>query len=326
MTRTLRSLLAATLVGVQLLGFQAPAAFAEASGRVDAGAGARAGAEAKVQERFATPALWVLRDEDTTIHIFGTSHMLPEGVNWLHGPVRRAFDQAETLVLEIVQPDDPAQMRPMVMRLGFNPKGISLSSQLPAPLRQEMTRAASQVGLPMAALEPLRPWLAATTISVAGLQGLGLNSERGVEQVLTAHAKASGKKIGGLETPEQQFGFLASLPLEDQVALLRSSIRDLESFRSEAKALMASWITGDIETVGALMNESLKDSPNLARVLLTERNARWATWVRDRMDQPGHVFLAVGAGHLAGPDNLIGLLEQKGFKVERVAPASFAAR
>ena len=315
MIRPLRSLLAAAL-----LCFQAPAAFAEAPQQ----AGRAAGAERK--QRTATPALWVLRDHDTTIHIFGTSHMLPEGVNWLHGPVRKAFDQSDTLVLEIVQPDDPAQMRPIVMQLGLNPRGVSLSSQLPAPLRAEMARAASQVGLPMAALEPLRPWLAATTIAVAGLQGLGLNSEQGVEQVLAAHAKASGKVIDGLETPEQQFGFLASLPQEDQVALLRSSIRDLEGFRTEANALMASWMSGDIETVGRLMNESLKDSPNLGKVLLAERNARWATWVKSRMSQPGRVFLAVGAGHLSGPDNLIDLLQRKGFQIKRIAPPPVSAQ
>ena len=106
------------------------------------------------------------------------------------------------------------------------------------------------------------------------------------------------------------------------MALLRSSIRDLEGFRTEANALMASWMSGDIETVGRLMNESLKDSPNLAKVLLSERNARWATWVKHRMDQPGRVFLAVGAGHLSGSDNLIDLLERKGFKVKRVAPSA----
>lgn len=315
MTRTLRSLLAAAL-----LCFQAPAVFAEAPGRE------AAGTSAGVQAHAATPALWVLRDEDTTIHIFGTSHMLPEGVNWLHGPVRTAFDQADTLVLEIVQPDDPAQMRSLVMRLGLNPSGVSLSSQLPGPLREDMARAASEVGLPMAALEPLRPWLAATTIAVAGLQSLGLNSEQGVEQILAAHAKAKGKAIDGLETPEQQFGFLASLPHEDQVALLRSSIRDLEGFQTEAHALMTSWMSGDIEAVGALMNESLKESPNLSRVLLTERNGRWATWIRNRMEMPGRVFLAVGAGHLAGQDNLISLLESKGFKVERVTPTKVAVR
>ena len=316
MIRTLRPILAAALVCFQALGFQAPAAFADAPARLDA----------RTQARVATPALWVLRDHDTTIHIFGTAHLLPKDVLWLHGPVRQAFEQADTLVLEMVQPDDPAQLRPLVMRLGLNPQGVNLSSQLPKPLREEMARAAAQVGLPAAALEPMRPWLAATTIAVAGLQSLGLDPEQGVEKVLTAHAKATGKTIDGLETAEQQFGFLASLPEADQMALLRSAIHDLDGMKAEADSLMRGWTSGDIEAVGNLMNESLKASPNLAKVLLTDRNERWAAWVARRMNQPGHVFLAVGTGHLAGSDSLITLLKRHGFKVKRVATAPNAGR
>jgi len=315
--RRLRFLLTAAL-----LCFQAPTVAHADAGQRPAGAGA---ASASVPASgIATPALWVVRDEDTTLYIFGTSHMLPQGVEWLRGPVRQAFAQADTLVLEMVQPENPAVLRPLIMRLGLNPQGTTLSSQLPEKLRAQITQAATQVGLPAAALEPMRPWLAATTIAVAGLQGLGLDPSHGVEHVLTSYARSSGKRITGLETAEQQFGFLASLPEEDQLALLRSSIEDLETLRTEASTLMTSWMRGDIETVGKLMNESLKESPHLAKILLTERNQRWAAWIDQRMDEPGRVFLAVGAGHLAGRDGLIRLLERKGLKVERVATEASA--
>jgi len=289
-----------------------------------AGASA-ARAAAQPEARVATPALWVVRDADTTIHIFGTSHMLPPGIRWLHGAVACAFARADTLVLEMVQPDNPAELRPLVMRLGLNPQGVTLSSQLPPALRDQLAEAARQVGLPGAALESMRPWLAATTLAVAGLQGLGLDPDQGVEKVLTDHARRRGLRLEGLETPEEQFGFLASLPQEDQLALLRSSIEDLRTLPAEADALMTGWMQGDVETVGALMTESLKASPRLARVLLTDRNRRWAAWIDKRMARPGHVFLAVGAGHLAGPDSLIHMLRRDGRAVERVPAHDTAA-
>ena len=45
-------------------------------------------------------------------------------------------------------------------------------------------------------------------------------------------------------------------------------------------------------------------SPVAYRMLFTDRNARWAQWIARRLQQPGTVFVAVGAGHLAGKDSV----------------------
>ncbi|RZL56533.1 MAG: TraB/GumN family protein, partial [Sphingomonas sp.] len=50
----------------------------------------------------------------------------------------------------------------------------------------------------------------------------------------------------------------------------------------------------------------------------TDRNARWATWIKQRMARPGTVFIAVGAGHLAGPESVQAQLAKLGVKAERV--------
>jgi uncharacterized protein YbaP (TraB family) len=36
------------------------------------------------------------------------------------------------------------------------------------------------------------------------------------------------------------------------------------------------------------------------------------------MAQPGTIMVAVGAGHLAGPDSVVALLQRDGFSVQRV--------
>jgi uncharacterized protein YbaP (TraB family) len=66
------------------------------------------------------------------------------------------------------------------------------------------------------------------------------------------------------------------------------------------------------------MNEEMKDTPEMARILLTDRNARWAADIQARMDRPGVVFVAVGAGHLTGKDSVQDLLAQEGLKVKRI--------
>jgi uncharacterized protein YbaP (TraB family) len=52
--------------------------------------------------------------------------------------------------------------------------------------------------------------------------------------------------------------------------------------------------------------------------LLTQRNANWAGWIEQRLQEPGTVFIAVGAGHLAGTDSVQRQLRRRGLKVERI--------
>jgi len=66
------------------------------------------------------------------------------------------------------------------------------------------------------------------------------------------------------------------------------------------------------------MNESLEATPELAQVLLIQRNARWAQWIKQRLTQPGTVFIAVGAGHLAGKGSVQEQLKALGISSARV--------
>ena len=147
----------------------------------------------------------------------------------------------------------------------------------------------------------------------------GLDPKSGAEEVLTQAARKAGKSITAFETPEQQFTMLDSTPEAEQLA----GVRDLAHRREEGLAMMSKmidhWTRGESEETGRLMNEDMKDTPETARILLTERNARWAKDLKARMDQPGVVFVAVGAGHLTGENSVQALLERDGLKVERVA-------
>ena len=82
--------------------------------------------------------------------------------------------------------------------------------------------------------------------------------------------------------------------------------------------MVAAWWAGDVQKIAVTFDNEMRLSPELSDALLTRRNARWAAWVRARMAQPGTVFMAVGAGHLAGRDAVQAMLGAKGLKVVRV--------
>ena len=268
--------------------------------------------------RDADPALWVVKDADTTIYLFGTVHVLKPGLSWFDEGVKAAFDKSDELVLEMLEPDT-ATMQGLIMKTALNPEGPTLTEKLPADKREAYARAMTDVGVPAAALDRFDPWFAAVTLSLAGLPKLGYNPESGAERTLSAAAKAANKQIVGLETAEQQLGYFDNLPEPLQVKFLVSTVDDYPKMATELDKMIASWSAGDPETLGKTMNEELADTPELARVLLADRNARWADWIERRLQKPGTVFVAVGAGHLAGAESVQVQLAKHKLTATRVA-------
>jgi uncharacterized protein YbaP (TraB family) len=263
----------------------------------------------------ADPALWVVKDADTTIYLFGTVHMLKPGLSWFDEAVRKAFDQSGELVLELKMPPQ-AEMQALVSELGMTP-APSLPEQLPADALARLRATLSEAGHPTDTLDRAEPWLAATMLSSMPLHALGYDEKHGVEQTLAA--AATGKKITGLETAREQLGYFDALPLPAQRTLLLDTIKELDQTGSRVDQVVATWAKGDPETLGNLMNEDLARSPELAKALLETRNRNWSGWIAQRMQQPGTVFVAVGAGHLAGAQSVQAMLAAKGLKAERVA-------
>jgi uncharacterized protein YbaP (TraB family) len=266
----------------------------------------------------ADPALWVVKDADTTIYLFGTVHVLKPGLSWFDEAVKAAFDKSDELVLEMLEPDT-ATMQGLIMKTALNPAGPTLTEKLPADKREAYAKAMTDVGVPAAALDRFDPWFAAVTLSLAGLPKLGYDPESGAERTLTTAAKAANKQIVGLETAEQQLGYFDNLPEPLQVKFLVSTVDDYPKMAAELDKMIASWSAGDPETLGKTMNEELADTPELAKVLLADRNARWADWIEQRLQKPGTVFVAVGAGHLAGAESVQVQLAKHKLTATRVA-------
>ncbi|MFS0771792.1 TraB/GumN family protein [Sphingomonas sp. 1P08PE] len=266
----------------------------------------------------ADPALWVVRDKDTTIYLFGTIHVLKPGLTWFDEAVKTAFDRSGELVLETVLPD-PQAMAGLVQVAGrARPGTPPLTERVPADKRAAFTAAVTAAGLPANAFDSFQPWLAATQLSIGPVNKVGYETAQAPEAVLTQAAKAAGKPVRGLETPEQQLGYFSTLSDAAQMEMLTSSLDELPKVDGTIGKMVDDWAHGRPDALAAQMNDSLKDSPEVARVLLLDRNRRWAEWIRQRMTRPGTVFVAVGSGHLAGSGSVQAQLAKQGIRAQRV--------
>ena len=265
----------------------------------------------------ADPAFYKISDEDTTIYVLGTIHVLPDDYDWFDGELREAFNRSGELVMEMVAPD-PATMGGIVQKLAIDPNGKKLSSYFDAETKSKYDAQLAAMNIPADAFEAFEPWMVSVTLTAMQMETMGLTSELGVEAILTKAAQTSGKKISGLETAVQQLGFFDNLSKEAQLALLEASLDDLDENEKLMNDMVKGWSKGDIAGLAELMNESMEENPELITALLTDRNERWAEWVKTRMDSPGTVFMAVGAGHIAGEGSLFDVLDDDGIDAVRL--------
>jgi uncharacterized protein YbaP (TraB family) len=268
---------------------------------------------------IAHPALWMVKDADTTIYLFGTVHLLPNDTDWRWPALEKALADSGSLTIELTD-DDPARMQTLVLQYGLDP-AHPLSDKLSAAENATLTRAAQTAGVPGGAstLRMMRPWLAGLTLTVAPLLKAGLDPAHGVDKLLKAQMQAAGKPVNGLETSEQQIRFLADLPADVELEFLRSTLRDADKGSGELTTLVDAWKRGDVATIARIEDEDLaRHAPALYQRLLVQRNRSWAAKIAAMLQRPGTVFIAVGAAHLAGPDSVQSQLESRGTPVERL--------
>lgn len=265
------------------------------------------------------PALWQVADRDTTIYLFGTIHLLPKDYPWRTAAFDKAVAGSQTLVVEtVVDNNNPQALVAELARLGFRAGLPPLADRVPPGKRALLETAMAKTGIPRPAYDRMETWAAAFMLLGTQFKDLGLTGEAGVEAVLrTAFIKA-GKPVGQLETNSEQLSLFDTLPESAQRSLLEGAIDSPAEMRGQFNEMLAAWARGDVAAIGKSFNEDLSGSPELREALLKRRNVNWAHWIGRRMTTPGSVFVAVGAGHLAGPDSVVAMLQRDGYRVRRI--------
>lgn len=244
----------------------------------------------------ADPAIFRVQDQDTTIYIFGTFHALDGKADWFNDQVKAAFDQSGELVLETLVPEGPAP-------IAF--------SNAPGP----SFRAPS--------VTPSASFLATTRMAINAGKSQGMNVGDGADMVLRRAAEFAGKRVEGLETLESQFAMFNRLPAPPRKEAPRAGSPvemngQMQDLSKAMSAMQDAWKRGDQSVFANMLSQLQRSSPETYRMMFTERNQRWADWIAGRMQLPGVVFVAVGAGHLAGKDSVLVRLAEQGIPSARV--------
>lgn len=331
--RTTRHLASLALAGLLAAGAQAQAeaaASAPGSGQTAAPAPEACPPVAQVPDAQALQAharaardrgfLWRLTKDGRQAWLYGTVHL--GRLAWAFpGPrVRAALDGADTLALEL-DLGDPAVTGEVAELMRATPQ----TPALPSALAERLARQVAAACLPAQALSALHPVIQATTLTVLAGRWDGLDPSYAQELVLGGLARASGKAVRSLETPQRQVAALIPSDTAAAVHLTEQSLDQLERgiVRRTLQRMARVWELGQLDELEQYERwcECATDEADRAfmRRLNDERNPHLAERIDALHAQGKRLFAAVGALHMSGPQALPRLLAQRGFKVERIA-------
>lgn len=292
-------------------------------------------ADAPRKDDAPVPLLWKVSDDDNSLYLLGSFHLLKPGDYPLSKDVDMAFADAEALVFEI--PPEELGSPALGMQMGqaaLRTDGTALNSELPPETIAQLdawaaANAAELQKLQMTpqALQLFEPWFAGLMVSIVEMTKYGLDPALGLDANLAQKASQAGKPVSGLETGAQQIAFLDGMDKVEQLQFLQEALKASTEGRAEIEKLHAAWRSGDVATMWEEMAvEMRRQFPKLYRRINVERNDAWVPKLVERLEAPGtdDTLVVVGALHLLGEDGVVEKLRAKGYEVERVCSACAA--
>ncbi len=265
----------------------------------------------------AAPPIWRVQGPHAEITLFGSVHLLSHETRWRTPALDADLARADAVWFEI--PFDAASQAAAgqaALQRGVLPTGQTLTALLTPSQRTALADLEAAEGLSPAAIDRFRPWLADTTLSIVYFQKRGADASLGVEEQIAAGLPPTVAR-GAFETAQQQIGFFADMPVKDQLDSLTETLDEIEKDPDAFDRLSAAWARGDVSAIDREAVQKLKaEAPGTYRLLVVDRNRRWADRIQQLLQGDKRIFIVVGVGHLVGSDSVPALLRARGIKVE----------
>ncbi|SRR5258706_6993323 len=262
--------------------------------------------------------LWKVQSGNNVMYLAGSVHALTADAYPLNPAYERAFSASSSLVEEI----DLAEADPLTGAPGLLAKGMfqdgrtfdkAVSRQTLALVQEKLKD--SPLGLEL--IQPMKPWMVMLMIEALGSQAAGLDPELGLDKHFYNMATTGGKQVIGLETAESQMDRFDKMPEAMQEQMLRSELAEMDTEKSSLRSLLTAWQTGDAAAIEKMLLGAFSNNPTAYASLITERNRNWMPQLETCLKRSAPCFVVVGAAHIVGPQGLLAMLQQRGYRVEQ---------
>lgn len=266
----------------------------------------------------AKSCLWKISSKQGTLYLLGSIHLLKKEAYPLNKAIENAFSNAERLVLEVnLEEMNSQDAQRLLLSKGLLAGGRTLQQSLSKESFALVNEKLETLGLPLEAVQRLKPWFLMLTLAVTKLQQLGYDPTHGIDRYFYEKAKLQSKEVLGLESAEFQIDLLDGLPVRTQEAALLQTLKEMEVMEKEFDQIVRAWAAGDTKGLEDSLLQSFQEYPEVYEKILTARNRNWLPKIEELLQQPGNTLVVVGAAHLVGPAGVVQLLRKKGYTVEQ---------
>jgi uncharacterized protein YbaP (TraB family) len=297
-------------------------------------AAAAAASRPAVPSVVKNPFLWRI-EGPVPSYLYGTIHVPDPRVTNLPAAVEQAFAASGAVFTEI--PMDAALQISMMSRMMLpgdqnlsEVLGPELFARLSSTIQRSMPKdSPGPLGAAMTAmLGRMKPWAAMMQLTIIEFLPDMMAGNKALDTMLFDRARSEGKETGGLETIDEQLAIFEVMTTDEQVRMLKLTLDTMDEAhkagRSASRELIEGYLTGDLDKLAAMSNDSMKGEPELqkkfmARALDGRNQVMVDRLLAKRAERPTKtLFFAVGTLHYAGEEGIVALLQKKGLKVTRV--------
>lgn len=241
-------------------------------------------------------------------YIFGTIHLIEKDYFFFPDKLQKLVEKSDQLIMELAGiPSQQEALKHIQLKeaVFFDYFSVEQSDSILRWAKEELHMNDAQFKGVMTKMKPFVAVQLATQMHYFG-------KTESYEMTLEKLAKKNEIPIKGLETVEEQMNLFDELSKEAQSEMVMEIVRNPKEQYESIQKIEQLYVRQQVDSLYMLIVESGGTIASENARFIDDRNMRWIPLIEELIREK-RTFIAVGAGHLGGPNGVIRLLQRKGY-------------
>jgi len=267
----------------------------------------------------AESSVWVVQGGKTVVYLAGSCHVLRASDHPLPTEFETAYARVRRVIFELPMGEmDSAEYAQKLMAIAVYADGSTLKEHLKPAVYAKAEKFCRERQHPFEQYQSFRPWMLSMMLVMRELSKIGVEPQNGIDRFFYWKALKDGKFVGGLETMDDQIGFLNLLDRHMGNEQVSATVDDLRTLEDKMAGILEAWRKGDEDAIEAFNRDAMKDYPLLYQSLILDRNKKWAAKIARLASSGAPAMVITGVAHLAGTNSVVDLLRKRGYQVVKL--------